>query len=196
LSGTELDSWAYDQAPLNGGPAHALGELSSSVSDDTYGGASGGPYTEQITGYNTGYEPTGTSTTIPASDLVPGTGGTDTFTTTSTYTPLTGLLESESYSADEGLPAETVSYSYDLEGELDATGGVGAYLDQTIYDAFGQIQRATYGLYGQQLVQTYTQDQGTHWLTGSTTNLQTYSQAADSVTYAYNEAGDLTAAWE
>ena len=49
-------------------------------------------------------------------------------------------------------------------------------------------------MYGQQLVQTYTQDPGTHWLVGSTTNLQTYSAAADSNSYAYNEAGDLTAA--
>ncbi len=194
LSGAELDAWTYDQAPLNGGSADAVGELTSATSMDTYGGLSGGPYTEKVTGYNTAYQPTGTKTSIPAGDLVPGTSGSDSFTTTNIYTPLTGMLSSTAYSADEGLPAETVNYSYDLEGELIASGGVTAYLDQTIYDPFGQVQRTTYGLYGQQLVQTYTQDPGTHWLTASTTNLQTYSQAADSVSYAYSEAGDLSAA--
>jgi YD repeat-containing protein len=68
-SGTELDSWTYDQTPLNGGPAMAIGEQSSSTSDDTYGGASGGPYTEQVTGYDTAYRPTGTSTSIDLGDL-------------------------------------------------------------------------------------------------------------------------------
>lgn len=46
-------------------------------------------------------------------------------------------------------------------GMLDASGGISAYLDQTTYDPFGQIQRTTYRKYGQQLVQTYTQDPGT-----------------------------------
>jgi RHS repeat-associated protein len=193
-TGTVLDSWTYDQTVLGNGPAKALGQLSSSISNDSYGGESGGPYTEKVTGYTAAYQATGTSTTIPAADLVPGGSGNDTFTTTNTYTPLTGLLQSEEFSPDQGLPDETVNYSYGLEGELDATGGNTAYLDQTIYDPFGNVQRTTYGLYGQQLSRTFTEDPATHWLVGSTIDLQTYSQSGDSNSYAYNEAGDLTAA--
>lgn len=193
LTGTLLATWGYDQAPLNGGPAAALGYPSSSTSYDSAGGASGGPYTESVTGYSVGYQPTGTSTSIPAKDLVPGATGTDTFTTTSTYTPLTGLLSSEAFSADNGLPAETVHYSYNLQGELTSSGGATALLDQAVYDPLGNIQRTTYGLYGKQLVQTYTQDPATHWTTQVTTNLQTLaSGAADTYSYTYNKAGILT----
>jgi RHS repeat-associated protein len=180
--------------PLNGGPAKALGYPASSTSYDTAGGASGGPYTQEITGYDTGYQPTGTSTTLPASDLVPGAAGTSSYTTTSSYTPLTGLLSSVEYSADNGLPAETVNYSYDLQGELIADGGATALLDQVIYDALGRIQRTTFGLYTRQLVQTYTRDPGTSRLTQVTTNLQTLPSAADTISYTYNPAGALTSA--
>jgi RHS repeat-associated protein len=194
LSGTLLAAWAYDTAPLNGGAAKTLGYLASSTSYDTAGGASGGPYTQSISGYNSAYQPAGTSTSVPARDLVPGASGTDTFTTTNTYSPLTGLLDSTKYSGDFGLPAETVNYSYNLNGGLMASGGSTAYLDSVVYDGLGQIQRTTYGLYGKQLVQTYTRDPGTNWLTSATTNLQTLSTAADSYSYTYNPAGGLTSA--
>ena len=59
-TGTVLDSWTYDQATLGSGPAKALGQLSSSTSNDSFGGESGGPYTEQVTGYNAAYQATGT----------------------------------------------------------------------------------------------------------------------------------------
>ena len=194
LAGTRLAAWAYDTAPLNGGPAKALGCPASATSYDTAGGASGGPYTQTITGYDTGYQPTGTSTAIPASDLDPGATGTSTFTTTNSYTPLTGLLSSVEYSDDGGLPDETVNYPYDLQGELTSDGGATALLDQAAYDPLGHIQRTTFGLYGKQLVQTYTRDPGTGWLTQVTTNLQTLSSAADTIAYTYNPAGALTSA--
>jgi RHS repeat-associated protein len=192
LTGTLLASWTYDTALLNSGPAKALGYLASATSYDSAGGASGGPYTESVTGYTSAYKPTGTSTSVPAKDLVPGSTGTDTFTTTNTYAPLTGLLASTKYSADFGLPAETVNYSYNLNGLLTASGGSTAYLDNAVYDALGQIQRTTFGLYGKQLVQTYTRDPGTNWLTSATTSLQTLTSAADSYAYTYNAAGNLT----
>ncbi len=191
-TGTELDAWAYDTASLNNTTAPTLGQLASATSFDAAGGLSG-PYTETVTGYDTAYQPAGTETDIPAGDLVPGATGPAKFTTTNTYVPLTGQLDTVEYSADDGLPDETVNYSYDLQGELIASGGASPYLDQIVYDSFGQITRATYGVMGLQLVQTYNQDDGTHRLVSSSTSLQTFAGAADNDTYAYNQAGDLTA---
>lgn len=57
------------------------------------GAASGSAYTEAVTGYNTAYQPLGSTLTIPAADGFPGTAGKDsgtvTYTLTSTYTPNT-----------------------------------------------------------------------------------------------------------
>ena len=172
---TELDSWTYDTL--------AKGQLTSSTA--YYDGAE---YTEAVTGYTASYQPTGTSVTIPSVEgALAGT-----YTTTNTYTPNVGLLNSTAYSADGGLSAETVSYSYDLEGMLNAFGGNTAYLDQTAYSALGQVQRTTTGLYGDQLVLTDSYDEGTQRLLQTTTNLQTLTAAEDTTSYTYNDAGSIT----
>jgi RHS repeat-associated protein len=175
-----LDSWSYDTL------AKGLPTSSTAYS----GGAAGAAYTEAVTGYDTAYQPTGTSVTIPSAEgALAGT-----YTTSSTYTPTIGLLNSAAYSADAGLPAETVGYSYDLQGLLNAYGGVNdtAYLDKTAYTPLGQVQRTTTGLFGAQLVQTESYDQGTSRLLQTTVNAQTASSAVDTENYTYNPAGDLT----
>jgi RHS repeat-associated protein len=173
---TELDSWTYDTL--------AKGKLTSSTAY-----YNGNAYTEAITGYGTDYQPTGTSVTIPSAEgSLAGT-----YTTTDTYTPNIGLLNSTQYSADGGLPSEQVSYSYDLAGLLNAFGGSTAYLDKTSYTPFGQVQRTTTGLYGDQLVLTASYDQDTQRLLQTTTNLQTLTAAEDTVNYTYNDAGAITA---
>jgi YD repeat-containing protein len=93
-SGTEIASWTYGTA--------AKEEPYSSTSYDGNGQA----WTETVSGYNAGYEPTGSVTTIPsdAGSLASPAGG---YTTNDSYTPLTGLPASTSYSRDGGLPAET-----------------------------------------------------------------------------------------
>lgn len=176
--GNELASWTYDTL--------AKGQPTSSTA--YAGGASGAAYTESVTGYTPTYQPTGTSITIPpAEGALAGT-----YTTTSTYTPNTGLLNSTSYSADGGLPAETVSDSYDLQGLLNAFGGATAYLDKTSYTPTGQVQRTTTGLYGKQLVLTSSYDQATSRLLQTTVNLQPDTSAVDTTNYTYNPAGNIT----
>ena len=174
----QLAGWTYDTL-----------EKGQPTSSTAYtGGASGSAYTEAVAGYTTDYQPTGTSISIPAAQgALAGT-----YTTTNTYTPTIGLLNSTAYSGDGGLPSETVSYSHDLQGLLNAFGGQTAYLDQTSYTPFGQMQRTTTGLYGKQLVVTASYDQGTSRLLQTTTNLQTLSSAADITNYTYNQAGSLT----
>ncbi len=173
---TELASWLYDTL--------AKGQLTSSTAYSSSGAA----YTEAVTGYTTDYQPTGSSVTIPSVEgALAGT-----YTTTNTYTPNIGLLNSTAYSADGGLSAETVNYSYDQQGLLNAFGGNTAYLDLTSYTPFGQVQRTTTGLYGDQLVLTDSYDEGTQRLLQTTTNLQTLTAAEDINSYTYNDAGSIT----
>jgi RHS repeat-associated protein len=174
----ELASWTYDTLE-KGYPTSSTAYTS---------GASGPKYVEAITGYDSLYQGTGTTITIPSTEgNLAGA-----YTTSSTYTPITGLLEQTIYSADGGLPGETVGYSYDLQGLVTQMGGNTAYLDQATYDPEGQITRSAFGSYGSQLVNTESYDAGTNRLLQTTTNLQPLSSAADTVNYTYNQAGDIT----
>jgi RHS repeat-associated protein len=188
-TGTKLASWTYDKTPINGGSTDALGEPTASTSYDSKGDA----YTETITGYNTAYETTGTSVSIPSDQglLVTGTT-TNQYTTTTAYTPRTGLAEYTSYSADGGLPAETVYNTYDEEGLLTQFGNSADYLDNVTYSPQGQITSTTFGPNGDQLVQDYTYDAGTARTLQSITNLQTLDEAADTTSYTYDDAGNIT----
>jgi len=129
-----------------------------------------------------------------ASTVIPAAEGKLAGTYTITYTSLIGLLQSTAYTADGGLPAETVGYSYDPQGGLAQSGGNTAYLDDVIYSPEGQAQRTTFGLYGKQLVQTYTSDPATTRLLTATTSLQTLGSAADTVSYTYSQDGSITSA--
>ncbi|SNX62823.1 RHS repeat-associated protein [Streptomyces sp. TLI_55] len=168
------------------------------------GGASGSAYTEAITGYNTAYQPQGSTLTIPAADGFPGKAGTDgdtiTYTLALTYTPNTGLLATTQYQADGGLPAERVGYGYTLQGELDGFGGdispsnTPSYLDGTVHDPFGRVQQANYGPTGKELATFAQYDATTGRTTQTSSMVQTSATALDVVNYRYNQAGEVTAA--
>ena len=197
----ELASWAYDSL--------AKGYPTSSTR--YVGGANGSAYKQAVTGYNTAYQPLGTTSTVPAADgfkAPPGTAqgaaGTVTFESDATYSTNVGQLSSTSFGADGGLLPETVGYQYDLQGLLKQSGGTltqsgGAtvqapYLDNTNYTPLGQLLRSTYGVYGKQAVTTDAYDPATGRLASSSLNTQTSStNAIDNTSYRYNQAGLVTA---
>jgi RHS repeat-associated protein len=189
----ELASWAYDTAPLTGGTsAVALGQPVSSTSYD----ANGQAYTETITGYDSSYQATGTALSLPADAgaFACNTNCTN-YTTTTAYTPRTGLAEYTEYSADGGLPAETVEYAFNTTGELTQIGGTADYLDGVTRSPQGQITSTTFGTPGEELVEDYYYDEATGRLESDDASLQALtSAAADIIYYTYNQAGDLTSA--
>ncbi|MGW2517195.1 ricin-type beta-trefoil lectin domain protein [Streptomyces sp. NPDC001617] len=167
------------------------------------GGAKGSAYTEAVTGYNTAYQPLGSTLTVPAADGFPGTAGdngTITYTLKSTYTPNAGLLATTQFQADGGLPAERVGYGYTLQGELDGFGGdispanTPSYLDGTVHDAFGRVLQANYGPTGKELATFAQYDATTGRTTQTSSMVQTSTTALDVVNYRYNQAGEVTAA--
>ncbi|MEU0208452.1 ricin-type beta-trefoil lectin domain protein [Streptomyces canus] len=167
------------------------------------GGANGSAYTEAVTGYNTAYQPLGSTLTIPAADGFPGTAGKDsgtvTYTLSSTYTPNVGLLATTQYQADGGLPAERIGYGYTLQGALDGFGGdispsnTPSYLDGTVHDPFGRVLQANYGPVGKELATFAQYDVTTGRTTQTSSMVQTSTTALDVVNYRYNQSGELTA---
>lgn len=167
------------------------------------GGAGGSAYSEAVTGYNTAYQPLGSTLTIPAADGFPGTAGKDsgtvTYTLSSTYTPTVGLLATTQYQADGGLPAERIGFGYTLQGALDGFGGdispsnTPSYLDGTVHDPFGRVLQANYGPTGKELATFAQYDATTGRTTQTSSMVQTSTTALDVVNYRYNQAGELTA---
>ena len=181
----QVASWKYDTL--------AKGHLTSSTAYDSSGQA----YTEAITGLNTAYEPTGTSMTVPsdAGALASSTasGSVTQYTTQIAYDPLTGLPEYTAYTDDGNLPAEVVSYTYDLEGLLTQYGSGTPYLDNTTFTPQGQVTRPRSARTASSSVQDYSYDAGSDRQLSSITNLQTLSQPADVTnSYAYDPSGNIT----
>ncbi|QMU68363.1 polymorphic toxin-type HINT domain-containing protein [Streptacidiphilus sp. P02-A3a] len=213
-SSNMLAAWAYDQTPSTAdSPAPNANTLGYPTSSTRYvhSGTTTSSYTQQVTGYNSAYQPMGTRTTIPSADGFPapagttqGASGTVSFESDATYTPNTGLLNSTSFGADGGLLPETIGYQYDLQGLLMSDGGTltqsggtqigGAYVDNTNYSPLGQLTRTTYGVYGLQLSTTSAYDAATGRLTNETSDWQTSTASQiDSTDYRYDQAGDITA---
>ncbi|POX44899.1 hypothetical protein C3488_31370, partial [Streptomyces sp. Ru72] len=192
----ELASWQYDTL--------AKGYPTSSTR--YVGGASGSEYTEAVTGYNTAYQPTGSTLTIPAGDGFAAAGqstaptsGTVTYTQSSFYTPTVGLLSTLRYQADGNLPAEDVDFGYTQQGNLDGIGGfitaanTPDYLDTAVHDPFGRVLQANYGPTGKELATFAQYDATTGRVTQTSNMLQTSATALDVTNYRYNQAGEITA---
>ncbi|KQV11644.1 hypothetical protein ASE03_14115 [Kitasatospora sp. Root187] len=163
------------------------------TSSTRYSGGSGtgsSAYVQEVTGYNTAYQPTGTKVTIPAKEgKLAGT-----YTLGADYTPNVGLLAHSVYGAAGGLDAETVGYGYNLQGGLVASGSDWAgYLDIASYSPLGQILQSTYGDAGKQFRTAQTYDDATGRLNTNRVSLQTATNSPVSdTTYGYDPAGNLT----
>ncbi|WP_438290798.1 RHS repeat-associated core domain-containing protein [Streptomyces sp. HUAS TT7] len=175
-TGTQLASWTYDTL--------AKGYPTSSTRF-----VNGNAYTTSVTGYDTGYRPTGSSVTIPSSEgKLAGT-----YNTGMAYTPNVGLLDNTTMPAAGGLNAETVYYSYNIAGQLLLAGGDADYLSGMTYTPLGQVQRSTVGDVPNQVVQTNSYDAATGRVLKSTLDKETNTTSSVDVTnYTYTPSGAVT----
>ncbi|MFE0458386.1 RHS repeat-associated core domain-containing protein [Kitasatospora sp. NPDC058965] len=169
--------------------------LPTSATRYTGGSGSGGSaYTTAVTGYNSAYQPTGTSVTIPAAEgKLAGT-----YTLSTGYTPNVGLLSDTGYNGDGGLIPEDVGYGYNLQGGMVSMGSdFASYLDLASYSPKGQILQSTFGVLGKQLRTAQTYDDATGRLATNRVSLQTATtNPISSTTFGYDPAGNLTTASE
>ncbi|MFD4532919.1 ricin-type beta-trefoil lectin domain protein [Kitasatospora sp. NPDC058397] len=158
------------------------------------GGATGSTYVQKINGYTTRYQPTSMTTSIPAAE---GKLAGD-YTQTARYTDNIGLLGGFSYNADGGLPAETLGYTLDLQGEVVQSGTeTAALLDMANYNALGQLLLSQYGDRGGLLRTARTYDDTTSRLTTSSVKLQQADANPISFTsYGYDQVGNRTSTSE
>ena len=172
-------SWLYDSV--------AKGELTATtrwVGTDAY--------VKTITGYTDLYQPTGLTTTIPATQgALAGT-----YTTTATYKP-DGSMATIGHPAKGGLPAETVTYSYTNTGYLTSAAGTDTYLANALYNWQGALQQQTLGTGNNQVRLTTSTDDATGRLTKSEVHTENPASPETWIeklteSYTYDSAGNLT----
>lgn len=182
-TGTKLADWTYDTL--------AAGQLTSA---SRYSG--GNTYTTAATGYDDGYRPLGASVTLPAAEgALAGT-----WTTTMTY-KVNGAVESTTLPAGGGLPAETVTTTYDSVGYALTVAGAATYVAGTSYYPWGDVYQRLLGGSGSQVRLTTTHDVATDRLTGSKVETEhagtpgTFDEQRDDA-YFYSDAGSVTSVAE
>ncbi|MFE7526349.1 ricin-type beta-trefoil lectin domain protein [Kitasatospora sp. NPDC057542] len=180
----QLAAWTFDTV-MKGKPASATRYV---------GGSSSGSqaYTTAVTGYDNGYRPTGTTLTIPGSEAGLD-SGTYTYTTATTYDPLTGSPRQLTLPATGGLPYEELAYSNNSYGQMFSYAGATTYDVQSEYDAYGRPLRSTVNPWGSQVVATSDYDQATGRIRGQFLDKQTSTLGTVQQTnYTYNPSGSIT----
>ncbi|WP_306192473.1 RHS repeat domain-containing protein [Streptomyces sp. MK5] len=173
---TLLAEWTYDTV--------AKGQLTSST---RY--VDGKPYTSAVDSYNDDYQPTSSTVTIPAeAGAVAGT-----YTWTYGYNTYTGQQEWIKHPAVGNLPSERQTTIYG-QGNLPqkTTAGAVTLVNATSYDVFSRPVRTEYGTLGKKVYSTQVYDEFTGRLIRQTTDRDLAPQRIDDVTYAYQDAGNVT----
>jgi RHS repeat-associated protein len=190
-SGTdELAAWTWDGLTVPGGK----GQITSTTSRDTNGNA----YTTKVGAFDARGRAQNTTVTIP--DAINGLAGD--YTTALSYDAADHVTK-VTYPNAGGLPAETVTTTYDDYGQpsrLTSSLGSTVYIDGTAYDAYGRLVERNYGAeFGGNGIQaqrqySYNDSNGTRWLTSiaTTTTTNEVVSEAQKDTYGYDLEGKLT----
>nr|WP_280893128.1 MULTISPECIES: RHS repeat domain-containing protein [unclassified Streptomyces] len=156
------------------------------------GGSTGKIYSQVVTGYDALGRPKGTKTVIAATDPLVVAGAPQTFTTSTTYN-LDGTVQSTSMPAVAGLPAETVTNSYNGLGMLTGTDGMTDYVQNIGYSPYGEIEETRLGTStGAKQLQILNQyEDGTRRLANTHTVDQTNTGYTSDVDYVYDATGNV-----
>ncbi|MEU1510027.1 ricin-type beta-trefoil lectin domain protein [Kitasatospora sp. NPDC005748] len=176
--GKLLASFTYD-TPAKGYPTSSTRYV---------GGANGDAYVQKVNGYTERYQPTGTTTTIPAGE---GKLAGD-YSQTLWYQENLGLPSGVTYGTEGNLPAEDYGYSRNDLGYVVGTRGRTTTLHLANYDPLGRILRSQFG------AENYLLRSGAQYddITGRLTKSDVMFQEADanpvsSTSYGYDQAGNL-----
>ncbi|WP_245607854.1 RHS repeat-associated core domain-containing protein [Streptomyces hokutonensis] len=193
--GREIGTWdgAKDNAhQLTKFTYDSLAKVQPTAAIRYVGGTTGKIYSQVVTGYDALGRPKGTKTVIAASDPLVTAGAPQTFTTSTTYN-IDGTVQSTSMPAAAGLPAETVTNSYNGLGMLTGTDGMTDYVQNIGYSPYGEIEETRLGTStGAKQLQILNQyEDGTRRLANTHTVDQTNTGYTSDVDYVYDATGNV-----
>ncbi|MDQ0313352.1 RHS repeat-associated protein [Kitasatospora herbaricolor] len=185
-SANQLAGWTFDTI-LKGQPTSSTRYVGGNI-------ATGKAYTTAVTGYDTGYRPTGSTVTIPGPEVGQAAGTTFTYSTSAAYNQITGNLDNATLPALGGMPEETLRYGYNQYGELLAySSSAEIYNNDNDYDAYGRPIRSTVNAWGTEAVSTINYDEGTGRVRSQALDNQAQGTGEVQLTnYTYNPVGAIT----
>ncbi|MCY0944083.1 polymorphic toxin-type HINT domain-containing protein [Streptomyces antarcticus] len=177
VTGPKLTSTTYDTLP---------GAIGLPVASTRY--VDGKAYTQEVTGYDTEYRPTGTKITIPSSEGA--LGGTYAFSTG--YRENTGLTEWMEQPAVAGLPIELTEMQYN-HFELPTMMGIEGqtFVDKVDYSPMGDVLRTYTGPALSQVYTTNYYDEQTRRLTRTVNSREKSPGAINDTSYSYDAVGNI-----
>ncbi|MFF0214039.1 RHS repeat-associated core domain-containing protein [Streptomyces vinaceus] len=177
VTGPKLTSTTFDTLP---------GAVGLPVASTRY--VNGNAYTQEVTGYDSEYRPTGTKITIPASEGA--LAGSYSFSTG--YRPNTGLTAWSSQPAVGGLPAETTTMKYN-HLELPTIMGVQGktFVGNVDYSPMGDVLRTESGPAGSQVYSTNFFDEQTRRLTRTVNDREKSPSRINDTSYDYDAVGNI-----
>ncbi|MFG2937130.1 polymorphic toxin-type HINT domain-containing protein [Streptomyces sp. NPDC048282] len=186
--GNQTAAWVYDNANTAiSGMTYPVGHVTTATS---YSG--GYAYVQQAVNFNVFGESLGEETIVPSAAQGSVLG--KTWKITHTYTSINGLLWTDAYGAGGGLPAETVTHTYNNDGQPSglATTSYG-YAQSTTYSAYNQVAQVQLGSSTSYATVTDAYDAHTGDLTDQLVTRSTTSPASvDETAYKYDLSGNIT----
>ncbi|MEV8537207.1 RHS repeat-associated core domain-containing protein, partial [Streptomyces sp. NPDC051211] len=176
-TGPKLTSTTYDTLP---------GAIGLPVASTRY--VNGQAYTQEVTGYDIAYRPTGSKTTIPSSEGA--LGGTYEFTTG--YRENTGLVDWMEQPAVAGLPIELTTIQYN-HFELPTVMGIEGktFVDKVDYSPMGDVLRTYAGPAGAQVYTSNFYDEQNRRLTRTVNSQERSPTAINDTSYSYDAIGNI-----
>ncbi|MBT2480362.1 RHS repeat-associated core domain-containing protein [Streptomyces sp. ISL-94] len=177
LTGPKLTSTTYDTLP---------GAVGLPVASTRY--VNGNAYTQEVTGYDSEYRPTGTKITIPASEgALAGS-----YSFSNGYRPNTGLTAWTNQPAVGGLPAELTSIKYN-HLELPTIMGIQGktFVGKVDYSPMGDVLRTESGPAGSQVYSTNFFDEQTRRLTRTVNDKEQSPSRINDTSYDYDAVGNI-----
>ncbi|MFG2880679.1 RHS repeat-associated core domain-containing protein, partial [Streptomyces sp. NPDC048337] len=177
VTGPKLTSTTFDTLP---------GAVGLPVSSTRY--VNGNAYTQEVTGYDSEYRPTGSKITIPASEgALAGS-----YSFSSGYRPNTGLTSWTNQPAVGGLPAELTSMKYN-HLELPTIMGIQGktFVGKVDYSPMGDVLRTESGPAGSQVYTTNFFDEQTRRLTRTVNDKEQTPSRISDTSYDYDAVGNI-----
>ncbi|MFC5005353.1 polymorphic toxin-type HINT domain-containing protein [Dactylosporangium cerinum] len=183
--GFKRASWTYDTV--------AKGQLTSS---SRYVSGSNGTdtFTTTVTSYDDDYRPLSITTDIPSSLNMPWLPS-GSYTTSMEYNA-DGSTKTLKYPAAGGLPEETLTSTYDNNGNALTLTGLQTYIAETSYWSFGAVHQQILGTGNKRVLQTTDVDETTGRLTSSKTETENAANPGTWIErlterYGYDQAGNV-----
>ncbi|MFJ6573657.1 polymorphic toxin-type HINT domain-containing protein [Streptomyces sp. NPDC091292] len=186
----KLTHLTYDSVPF--------GKGQPATSTHYQGGAAGKAYTQSVTEYDSRYNVTASSLTLPADDPLVTSGAVASSTLKfSAYYNIDGTLQFTNEPAAGGLAAEAIRYAYsDRSLPISLTGGLKGIVLGTTYTDLAQVSTLQLGVSeatGTKKIDIANgYEDGTHRLLQTQVHAQSHAYDALNLHYSYDTAGNVT----